>query len=716
MSTEKILVADDDATQRLLTEQYLKQAGFEVVVVSDGQQALEAFHAEKPDLLILDLRMPRMNGYAVCQEVRKTEEGESVPIVMVTGLKDLDTLERAFESGATDFFTKPVVWETLPFRVRYLLRAGRAIIDSRQSELDLLRAQRVAGLVHWELDLNSLSANWSPATRQVFEVDADTIWPDLHAFLTDVHPEDRTRLREQVERLIKDPRNSGSFLLEHRLLIGDGKELTVEQQGELVIDEATQSVRWLGTMQDVTERKRAEKRIHQLAYYDPLTALPNRELFRRRAEQALRAAGRAKSSFALVFIDLDGFKYVNDSLGHDAGDELLYMVSDGLQKTLRSSDLLAKFNQQATDNPSLSRFGGDEFVVLLPEVSSKDTVAAIVDRMLSNIAAPVKTQGREFEVTGSAGISFYPDDGDSVDTLLKNADIAMYQAKQGGKNCYRFYTPKMDEFVQRRLSIESRLKSALANDGLSLAYQPKVELKSGLIVGVEALLRWEDPELGKVAPDQFVPIAEESGLIGPIGEWVIRTACRQAKSWHSGPVGPLQIAVNLSSHQVRSDDLHELVEKTLAETGLDPSLLEFELTESILMDNAERTVSMLQRLKKLGVSMSVDDFGTGYSSMAYLKHFPIDTIKIDKAFVNDISDDSSDAIIVRAIVGLANGLSLNTVAEGVERREQLEFLQRCGCDQVQGFYLYKPMSAQLIEKLLVETDNAPQVVRRAVEL
>jgi len=387
-------------------------------------------------------------------------------------------------------------------------------MDSRQSELDLLRAQRVAGLVHWELDLKSLSANWSTATRQVFEVDAATAWPDLDAFLTDGHPEDRSRQREQRDRLIKNPKTSGTFLLPHRLLTGAGQELPGEQQGELVIDEATQAIRWLGTMQDVTERKRAEKRIHQLAYYDPLTALPNRELFRRRAEQALRAAGRAKSSFALVFIDLDGFKYVNDSLGHDAGDELLYMVSDGLQKTLRSSDLLGKFSQRATDNPSLSRFGGDEFVVLLPEVSSKDTVAAIVDRMLNNIAAPVKTQGREFEVTGSAGISFYPDDGDSVDTLLKNADIAMYQAKQGGKNCYRFYTPKMDEFVQRRLSIESRLQSALANDGLSLAYQPKVELNSGLIFGVEAPVRWEDPELGQGVPGQFVPGAEQSGLVG----------------------------------------------------------------------------------------------------------------------------------------------------------------------------------------------------------
>ncbi|MEO0437887.1 MAG: EAL domain-containing protein, partial [Pseudomonadota bacterium] len=638
--------------------------------------------------------------YGVCEELRRLPGGASVPVVMITGLTDIDSLERAYEAGATDFITKPVIWDTLAYRVRYLLRAAHAIQALRESESELLRAQRVARLVHWEWDLVSGQINWSKAAKGVFGLDADKVWPNLRSFVKDAHPEDRIRLRESVENLRDGLSNGGPFSIEHRLLLGAEKEVIVEHQGELVRDPNGESIRWLGTMQDVSERKRAERQIHQLAYYDPLTALPNRELFRRRSERALRSARRKGSRVAFVFIDLDGFKFVNDSLGHEAGDELLLAVSDGLLRGLRGSDLVAKFSQRDTETASLSRFGGDEFVVLLPEMATPDAVATIVSRLLANVREPVKTHGREFEVTGSAGIAIFPDDGESVDECLKNADIAMYEAKHGGKNCYRFYTQRMDEAVQRRLRIESDLRKAISLDQLYLVYQPKVDLSRNAIVGVEALLRWQHPEFGDVPPTVFIPIAEETGIIDALGEWVLQCACEQARRWQLGELGSLQMAVNVSSHQIKSGTLASSVQRILKDTELDPRLLEFELTESILMDNTESTMRLLHNLKALGVSMSVDDFGTGYSSMAYLKHFPIDTIKIDKAFVDDISDGSSDAVIVRAIVGLASGLKLKTVAEGIENREQLDFLRRCGCDQVQGFYLYKPMDAGQIELLL----------------
>lgn len=697
-----ILVVDDESTQRLLTRQYLEQAEFEVVEARDGEAALQAYEQQRPDLILLDVRMPKMDGFAVCTQIREMVDGAEVPIVMVTGLDDIESLEHSYQSGATDFITKPVVWETLSHRVRYMLRAGDAIRALRQSESRLLQAQQVARLGNWDWDIVRDQVQWSDEIFRLFPINSAALDASFQSFLNFVHPEDRQRVSAAIDDALAD---RAPFLVEHRIVGHDGREVTVEQQADVVFSDNDTPLRMIGTIQDVSERKRAELQIHQLAYFDALTGLPNRGHFRRHAERALRAAQRNKQRLALIFLDLDEFKFINDTLGHDAGDELLCTIADYLQDSVRASDLVAKQDTEDAGEPSLSRLGGDEFTVLLPNLRGSEGAAKVAERILDKLRSPIKIQGKEFFITGSLGIALYPDDGEGVDTLLKNADIAMYHAKQGGKNSYRFYARHMDERVQARLSMESKLKRALERAELELHYQAKVEIATGRVIGVEALLRWQNSAMGQVSPARFIPVAEETGLIVPIGEWVLHTACRQGQAWREAGLVARNIAVNLSSHQFRRGGLVETVEQALASTGWDARWLELELTESVIMENAEDTICVLNQLKAMGVTLSVDDFGTGYSSMAYLKRFPLDVVKIDRSFVNDITSDPNDATIVRAIIALARGLNLTSIAEGVETEQQLEFLRKHGCDQIQGYLVNRPVPAEQMESLL-RTDQS----------
>jgi diguanylate cyclase (GGDEF)-like protein len=444
----------------------------------------------------------------------------------------------------------------------------------------------------------------------------------------------------------------------------------------------------LRSMQYSIERKRYQQQLEHQANYDALTGLPNRNLLHDRLRQAVYSQ-RNPRAIAVVFMDLDHFKFVNDSLGHSVGDKLLKGMGERLRSVLREGD-------------TVGRVGGDEFVLILNDQASEEVIFRAMQRISAKVSEPIDIEGKELYVTCSAGISLYPQDGPDVDTLLKNADAAMYRAKEHGRNNFQFYTSEMNERVNERLSLEHALRRALERREFLLHYQQKTDLRSGAIIGAEALVRWNHPEWGLVRPARFIPLAEETGLIVPLGEWVLGEACRQARAWMDQGLKPGVVSVNLSARQFRQEGLVRVVSRILEETRLEPSLLEFELTESMVMHNVEAAITTLQGLKSLGVALSVDDFGTGYSSLSYLRQLPVDTLKIDRSFVRDIGagENPDDGVIAQAIISLGHSLRLKVIAEGVETDAQLRFLKRHGCDELQGFLYGEAVAPADYAKLL----------------
>lgn len=446
------------------------------------------------------------------------------------------------------------------------------------------------------------------------------------------------------------------------------------------------------------ERKRTEQHIHQLANYDRLTKLPNRDLCQDRLRQAIAQAARQNTLVALLFFDLDRFKVINETLGHAHGDQLLQHVAQRMKSSLRETD-------------TVGRLGGDEFVVILTGLTDTSDAARVAQNILNTLVRPITLDDHEVFVTTSIGISLYPNDAKDVESLTQNADTAMYRAKEQGRNHYQFYTLDMNARALERLNLENDLRHALERDEFLLHYQPQLDLSSQQIVGFEALLRWDHTDLGFISPVDFIPIAEETGLIMPIGEWVLNAACQQAKQWQDQGFKNANIAVNLSNRQFAQENVLETVTKALDSAGLDPSHLELEITESCVMVNPEEAIVVLRQLNDMGVRISIDDFGTGYSSLSYLKRFPLDTLKIDRSFVNDITDDPDSAVIVEAILAMAHSLRLNVVAEGVETREQMAFLEAHDCDMIQGYLLSKPLPAKDAAERFLKNNGAAALTK-----
>jgi diguanylate cyclase (GGDEF)-like protein/PAS domain S-box-containing protein len=467
----------------------------------------------------------------------------------------------------------------------------------------------------------------------------------------------------------------------------DGELRYVSVSGESMFDHDGRFTGYRGVSRDITERKRAEQRIQYLATHDELTGIPNRAKFSRMLNLAIESARRNDGKFAVLFIDLDRFKIINDSLGHAPGDALLKETAARLSQVLRSSDVVA-------------RLGGDEFVVLVEELNGIEQVKTVAREILSAIVKPVNLMGQECRVTASIGISMYPADGQDEQSLMKNADVAMYCAKDEGKNNFRFYSRDIIGQSIERLMLETSLRHALERNEFFLHYQPKKDLATGQITGVEALLRWDHPELGLVLPAQFIPLAEDTGLIVPIGKWVLETACAQNMAWQRQGLLPMCMAVNLSTRQFADENLLKDIAVALQESGLAPEFLELEITESMVMPNAEQAIKLLAAIKQMGVRLAIDDFGTGYSSMALMKRFPIDTLKIDRSFIREISLNAEDNAIAEAIIGMGKALGLTIVAEGVETPEQETFLRDHGCDEIQGYYFSKPVSPDEFAELL----------------
>ena len=491
-------------------------------------------------------------------------------------------------------------------------------------------------------------------------------------------------LREEFRRLITTHGEVRDFEVETRPR--NGKKRTLSFSGRAARDPAGVDLYYEGIVQDVTERKAAEEQVQYLAYYDALTGLPNRALFRDRLTKALASARRRGEKVGLLFFDLDRFKTINDSLGHSAGDFLLREVAERLRKCAREQDTVA-------------RLGGDEFVVVLTGVKDVADVAVAADHFLNAIGTHIEVQGHTLSVNCSIGISVFPDNGADPETLVKNADAAMYCAKENGTSL-QFFTQDMNIKAMERLTLESKLRLAMERKELFLVYQPQVDLASGNVIGAEALLRWRQPELGLVPPDKFITVAENSGLIVPFGEWVLRTACAQAREWQDQGLPPLPVAVNVSAVQFRQERFVEMVRRALDESRLAPQYLELELTESLLLSKGEATLSVLQQLGKMGLRLSIDDFGTGYSSLSYLRHFPVYRLKIDRSFVRAATVNADDAAIITAIINMAKSLNLKAMAEGVETEEQIFFLRERHCDEAQGYYFSRPLAAaEFVQKM-----------------
>jgi diguanylate cyclase (GGDEF)-like protein len=689
-----ILLVDDDVMVRLMATEALIAAGFEVMETADGEQALELFDRHEFSLVLLDVSLGGIDGFEVCRQMRGRPRGRSLPIIMLAGVEDTKSIDSAYLLGATDFVTKPLNWPLLVYRVRYALRAARTVADLETSQRRLTVAQRVARLGGWLWHVDEDRCERSEICLDLWGDTPASLHEVPFGLLSRVLSPDRQRLREAMERA----REGEAYQMSFRVQRDEGTVVTLYEQAQPVRDEFGRVVRIEGVTQDVTEREQAQRRIRFLAYHDSLTGLANRQMFREMLDHTLARSQRTGSRCALLYLDLDRLKRINDSYGHTLGDQILREVASRLLASTRSADLVA--HDDSLHEEVVARLGGDEFTVLLTDLSRAEDAARVAARICTELGRPLQVAHVELAVTASIGIAIFPDNGADPETLLRHADMAMYAAKQRGRNTYEFFTEAMQQQAVERLSLEQDLARALESGQFSLHYQPQVDAGSGRIVSAEALLRWQHPQRGMVSPVQFIPVAEETGLIVPLGEWVVLAACRQMAQWRQAGLPVVPVAVNLSAHNFRSDSLLTSIAHALESTGLPSSCLHVELTESAVMQEPAAAMKTLGALKAIGLKLSIDDFGTGYSSLSTLKQFPIDLLKIDRSFVRDLPEDGSSASIVEAILALANALGLGVVAEGVETAAQRDFLCSRRCSLMQGYLFSKPLPADGFARLL----------------
>lgn len=729
---QTVLVIDDDSSICEVVAKYLQLIGFSTLQAGDGRAGIKLFDEQNPDLVLLDLHMPDVDGFEVLKALNF--RAREVPVIIISGVGTQKDTTRALRLGAWDYITKPFQeLDILKHAVETALEraalqaANRELVkmqppakERKYSDLQkrTMELERAYNVLEREIQERKRAEKVIESERAYMQNVIDgvrhpamIVQPDRKvtminaaalALLPSNYVGSDRLFCHQVYRqsdivcsgdnhpcvLEELQREGGAAICRHKEVLENGEERIYELEGSPLWNEDGSLHGFLEVVRNITEDLSMEAqlqehqaRLYHLVHHDTLTSLPNRLLLQDRLQRMMVKAKRAGTNVAVLFLDLDRFKKVNETLGHEVGDKLLINVADTLEKCVRKSD-------------TVSRQGGDEFAVILDDLKDVKFAAVVARKILQALSRPIFVEEYELYATSSIGISVFPADSDNVEGLMRCADTALYRAKDAGKNNYQFYTSDMNTRAFEFLLMEVGLRKALSNNELEVFYQPQMELTDNSLVGMEALLRWNHPERGMVSPGDFIPLAEETGLIESIGGWVLRASCMQNRKWQDEGYPPVCMAVNISARQFHQKNIVELVASTLEETGLDAQYLELEITESIIMHDVESTIATLKALKKMGVQLAIDDFGTGYSSLAYLKLFPIDHLKIDRSFVFNIASDGNDAAIAASVIALAHSMNLKVVAEGVETVEQLEILRGQGCDFVQGYLFSKPLPAK----------------------
>ena len=702
MPRPTILIVDDNPLNLAVVVDHLEDHDYHVAVAQGGEEALARAALIQPDLILLDVMMPGIDGFETCRRLKSNATTRAIPVIFMTALTDIHDKVAAFAAGGVDYVSKPFQIEELVARVQthLALRASELRLAAQNVALQQeIRARRV---VEAALKVSELSY------RRLFETanDGIVLLDFKSGQVTDANPAIVAMLGHEraglVGRRLCDlaafrnvPACQAALSeLNDRdhvqrddwvLVNGDGRSVDVEMVSNLYQAAGADIVQC--NIRDITGRKEAEARIRYLALHDALTGLPNRTLLEDRVSQDIAQARRNGKRVAVLMLDHDHFKHINDSLGHYVGDQLLEAVAIRLEACLRDGDTAA-------------RLGGDEFVISLPDITCSEDAEVVADKILAALTDAFPIEDRMLHIGGSIGISLCPDDGEDSGSLLRAADTAMYDAKQNGRGIHRFFTPALNEAAQRRHKLANDAHEACARGEFALHYQPQVAIETGKITGLETLLRWYHPSEGLISPALFIPLLEELGLMIEVGQWVLETACRQNAQWQADGLPPVRLAVNLSSQQFYRGDIVGTVRQALERSGLAPQWLELELTESLTLDDSETTIRIMHDLKQLGVGLSLDDFGTGWSSLSYLRRFPLDRIKIDRCFMRDVTTHPNAAAVVRSILNLAQSLGLGCIAEGVETADQLAYLHSEHCSEIQGFLFSQPLPASEMPAML----------------
>ena len=693
--SNNILIVDDEPIQLDSLKELMSLSGYQVETAINGNNAIELLHKYSFDTILLDLNMPDGSGFDVIDHIISNEI--PVKIIVVSGQSDFESTRSALKRGAYDFIKKPYAPDELLTTVKNATNKKQL----ENTNLSIQQKLEESEHLHRFIVDNSPDIVFMLDTEGRFTFINDTVYKTLGYDKNELLGQHYSKLvsgqsKEQAQYLFSEHRTGSRKFrnVELKLKCRDESEYRYFDTTSMSMDLSNPGMPsnkpvqgTYGVARDVTEKKQAQELINYQAYHDLLTRLPNRALMEDRLKIAITQAVRNKNKLAVMFLDLDRFKWVNDTLGHTIGDRLLQSVSQRLESCLRKGDTLA-------------RFGGDEFALVLPNIQNEEDAAVIATKIMEELKEPFAIDEHELYVSSSIGIALYPDAGLTIEALIQSADLAMYFVKDKGKNGFEFFNEEMNQMSNARLTIERELRKALANNDIKVCYQPQVRADTEEIVGFEALIRWQHPENGTVFPGDFIPIAEETGLILELGEYVLKTACADIKRWKDSGLKNIRVSINFSALQVEQDNFIDNIVSTLKEYGLPGSCIEVEITENVIMSDMSHVIQKLRKLTKMGIGIAIDDFGTGYSSLSYLQQFPISTLKIDKTFISSIHVNEGGTSIVNAIIAMAKGLKLNLIAEGVETDPQLEYLKNLGCDEIQGYLFGKAESADRTQEIL----------------